>query len=339
MVLEFREDPSKGSLVVVASDRAKRPELFGTVACPFCKGAESTTPPTTFALPSDAEWKVRTFRNLFAVLKPEGTFVPKAEGENFWRSYAFGDHEIVVETDVHGKLLQDFSQEELSFVFKAYQNRFIALSKQKDAKCVFLFKNHGRLAGASIEHEHAQIIALPFVPPVVEKEIALAGNYLKNHGTCLYCDLLQREQENILFENEFFTALCPSFSRFPFEIWIVSKKHEISLAEFDDAEGAKFMALFQQCVQSLFNVVKDYNVVFHGAPKAGASAGTYADAKAGAGSSAEGQGNGLHFHVEIYPRSNVWAGIELGTGLIVNTKSEKDALSALRKTQDYRTTK
>ncbi len=319
MVLEFREDPSKGEIVVVASDRAKRPELFSTAACPFCKGAESTTPPTTFALPSEAQWKVRTFRNLFAVLKPEGDFVPKAEGEDFWRSYGFGDHEIIVETDVHGKLLQEFSSDELGMVFKAYQNRFNELSARPGVECVFLFKNHGRLAGASIEHEHAQIIALPFVPPVLRKEIERAEYYQKKHGACFYCDLLQREKENVLLENEFFAALCPSFSRFPFEVWIVSKKHETSIADFDEGEGAKFMALFQQCVKSLFNVAKDYNAVFHSSPKAGV------------GSGAAGRENGLHFHVEIYPRSNVWAGIELGTGVIVNTKTEKEALAALKK--------
>ncbi|MFA6048409.1 MAG: DUF4931 domain-containing protein [Candidatus Micrarchaeia archaeon] len=313
MVLEFREDPSKGDVVIVANERAKRPEVFGTALCPFCKGAENTTPPTTFALPSEGDWKVRTFRNLFAVLKPEGKFTPNEGGESFWRSQGVGDHEIIVETETHGKLLQEFSYDELSMVFKAYKNRYVELSAREGVRCTFLFKNHGRLAGASIDHEHSQIIALPFIPPIIQREIDRAEDHRQKHGDCLYCDLLSREKENTLFENNSFTAICPSFSRFPFEIWIIPKEHKNTLAEFGNDEGLEFMRLLQDCVKALSKVSKDYNVVYHSAP----------------------DGTDLHFHAEIYPRANVWAGIELGTGLLVNIKTEKEALAALKKPEDY----
>lgn len=313
MVLEFREDPSKGGIVIVANERAKRPEIFGTALCPFCKGAESTTPPATLALPSEADWKVRSFRNLFAVLKPEGKYEAKTESDEFWRSRAFGDHEVLVETDVHGKLFQEFSQEELALVFKMYKSRMIALSAAEGVRYAFLFKNHGRLAGASIEHEHAQMIALPFIPPAVQNEVDSFEEHKDKHCSCLYCDLLRREKENYLFESENFAAMCPSFSRFPFEIWIMPKDHRNSMAEFNDSFGLEFVKLLQDCVKALYKVSKDYNVVFHNAP----------------------DGTDLHFHAEIYPRSNVWAGIELGAGLIVNIKTEKEAIAALKKSDEY----
>ncbi len=306
MVLEFREDPTKGTRVIFSTERARRPMVFGEEEkkkCPFCRGSEAMTPPTTFARPNAFEWRVRCFRNAFPLLSPKQPFQGLV-------GPAFGDHEVIVETNEHGALFQDLSAEQSALVMEAYKHRFRTLGAREGIKCVYLFKNHGRAAGASIEHEHAQIVALPFVPELIERELAAFDEFSGKEGKCFYCTLLESEGENLLDENNSFHALCPSFARFPAETWLVAKRHFGTMLDFNETEEKDFMALLASCVKKIYEKQgHDYVVAFHNAPA----------------------GTEFHFHAEIYPRTNVWAGLELGAGLVVNTKSEKDALKELKK--------
>ena len=307
MVLEFRRDPVKGTLVVVANERALRPS-DPKIPCPFCKGAENSTPPTKLALPSEKNWTVRCFDNAFAIVKLRGKFKPPTGSDFFYSSPAYGEHEVIVETpDHHQIFIEIHDAAHLSMIFKAYKSRFLALSKAKSARYVHLFKNHGRMAGASIEHEHSQIISLPMIPDNIRRELNRLAEYKKKTGKCLICDLLERENQNVIFQNESFAVLCPSFARFPFETWVISREHRKSIADFSDFEGSQFMQALHTTIEAVFRVSRDYNVVYHnGIPS-----------------------EDSHFHAEVCPRSNVWAGLELGTGIIVNTKTEKEAVAAL----------
>lgn len=307
MVLEFRKDPIKGTIVIVANERALRP-LDPSVSCPFCKGAEKVTPPTKLALPSEKNWTVRCFDNAFAIVKPRGKFKPEKKDDFFYTSPAYGEHEVIVETPDHHQLFMEIKDPaHLAMIFRAYKERYVALCKKKDARYVHLFKNHGRLGGASIEHEHSQIISLPFLPVVIKSEIDNEREYKKRTGKCILCELLEREKQNIILQNESFAVLCPSFARFPFETWIISLEHKKSIAHFSEFEGGQFMQALRTMVEAVFRVSRDYNVVYHNGV----------------------EGEDSHFHAEIYPRPNVWAGLELGTGVIVNTKTEKEAIAAL----------
>ena len=309
---EYRLEPTKKEIVVVASKRAKRPRIFGRKAakkaCPFCPGGEHLTPPTTFALPAEKNWKTRCFRNAFPIFEPRGKFSAPSPSKLFWKAPGFGEHEVIVETPEHGKLFQDLDEKQLMLVFLSYKNRFRELGKRRGIKCVFLFKNHGQAGGASIDHEHAQIVSLPFVPPVIQKEIDFSEAFWRKNKKCFFCEIKKFEKA-ILFENSHFVAVRPSFARFPYEFWLVSKRCCESLLDFSPGEAKLFMNSLAECVRKAFNVSKDYNILFHNSPAAG-------------------QG-GLHFHCEVIPRTNVWAGLELGTGIIVDSRSEREALQAL----------
>ncbi len=306
MVLEYRLDPTKQQIVIVANERAARPQVFGKVkvSCPFDKGFESVTPPTKLALPGEKNWKTRVFDNAFAFLKRRGKFSPQKRGSLFWNSPAFGDHEVIVETDEHGKLWQDLGEGQLARVFETYAATYRRLAAKSGVKTVFLFKNHGPKGGASIDHEHAQITTLPFIPPIIQSEI----DANRKNGGCLFCNLLKKERKNILEQNASFTAFCPSFSRFPYETWVVPKKHVRDFTKFSKHEADEFMHLLRNCIARVYSVSKDYNIAFHNSPK----------------------GTDLHFHAEIYPRANTWAGFELGAGIVVNSKTEQEALLALK---------
>ena len=308
MVLEFRQDPTKKAEIIFSTERAKRPNVFGAQekkACPFCRGSEATTPPTTFSRPHITEWKVRCFRNAFPLLSPVKPYSGPA-------GPAFGDHEVIVETDEHGALFQDLPEGQLAMVMEAYQNRFKAIAGREGIKCVYLFKNHGKGGGASIEHEHAQIVGLPFVPELLQRELDYFEAYKQEKGKCFYCSMADSEGENLLEENDSFAAFCPSFARFPAEIWIVAKRHCATMVELTPTEQKEFMAIFSSALRKVYEKQgHDYVVAFHSAPA----------------------GKDFHFHAEVYPRTNTWAGLELGAGLLVNTKSEKEALKEFKGTE------
>ena len=56
-----------------------------------------------------------------------------------------------------------------------------------------IFKNVGVLGGASLEHVHTQLMALPFVPEVLESELQAAADYHSEQGECLFCQIIEEE--------------------------------------------------------------------------------------------------------------------------------------------------
>ncbi|MFH0973391.1 MAG: DUF4931 domain-containing protein [Candidatus Micrarchaeota archaeon] len=276
-------DPTKGTHVLMLPSRSKRPQKFEKHGCFFCPGNEHTTPPTKLALPNEKNWRVRAFDNKFRVTH---------------------GHEVVVETNEHDALWQDLSEEQLALVFRAYKERYNALCG--DSEYVLLFKNHGKAGGASIGHEHAQIIAFDFVPELAEREWTAFDENKK-----IFSDMLkEHERGGLIFaERSCFAAFTPSFARFPAEVWIVPRKQFDSFTDFDETEMRDFALLLKDCVRRVASLSPEYNFVFHCAP----------------------QGREFWFHCEIYPRStNVWAGVELGAGVIINPQSAADALEALK---------
>jgi len=290
----FARDESKNALVIIASKRAKRPRVFGRKkVCPFDVGNEKLTPPTRLALPNEKKWRVRVFENAFPALSREKRFsgIPGP---------AFGDHEIIVETDKHNELFQNLPYHQTVLIFEAYKNRYAALSKKPGVKSVFLFKNHGKTGGASIEHEHAQIVSFPFVYPILENE---ERNFAKSKR-CPYCALLKK---NLVFENNGFACIVPPAARFPYETWLVAKRHVNSLDKLSDSEGEVLIMSLQEIIRRFYSMVPDYVIAFHSSRK------------------------NFHFHVEVYPRASVLAGAELGAGVIINSRDAKDVLEALKK--------
>ncbi|MDP3742426.1 MAG: DUF4931 domain-containing protein [Candidatus Micrarchaeota archaeon] len=308
MTLEFRLEPTKKISVIIASARAKRPNVHRgkkeKKLCPFDAGNEALTPQSTLEVatysykpPNKVDWQVRAMENKFPFLSPKVNFE-----KNKGVTGAFGVHEVIVETPSHSEQFENFSKEQLQLVFQAYVSRFGAITKTKGVEYTYLFKNHGKLGGASIDHEHSQVVGLPFIP-----EIPLTEFTSHNEKICAYC-ALAISTKNIVFQNAEFAVVHPSFSRFGLECWIIPKKHVASFVNFDKRTAALFMEALQETIRRIKHTTQDYNVAFHASCK----------------------NKKIHFHVEVYPRTATYAGLELGAGIIVNTIDEKAALKILR---------
>lgn len=279
LVAMFRTDVLSGATVAFSSGRSKRPHF--PKRCPFCKGSEHVTPPAVLALPS-LDWTVRVFPNAFPIV-----------------SGTDGRHEVIVETDRHGALWEDLPPRQLHRIFEAYQDRFRALSARKNATYVLLFKNFGAKSGASIAHEHSQIVGFPFVPDAVASEVKNAG-VLETWA----------KKEKVVVENVFFKAICPPASRFPYEVCVLCKDGKARFEDFTSEQGAALLSLLQVVIRKVKTAqgAPDYTLVFHAAPP----------------------GKKMRFHAEVLPRKAVWGGIELGSGVLVNYKSSSDALRELQ---------
>ena len=117
-----------------------------------------------------------------------------------------------------------------------------------------------RAAGASLEHSHSQLIALPIVPKRVREEIDGAKQYYDYKERCVYCDIIRQELNagtRVVSENRDFVAIEPFTPRFPFETWVIPKHHDSC---FEDAKSHEFQALAEILQSTLRRIDKVLNV-------------------------------------------------------------------------------
>ena len=205
---ELRKDPIIDRWVIISTERGKRPVFLieeappsKTAMCPLCPGNESMTPPEVYAirphgsLPNSADWTLRVVPNKFPALRIEGDLDKEGLGL-YDKMNGVGAHEVIIETPNRTEALSDMSVERIQNVFVAYRERILDLSRDKRFKYIMVFKNHGSVAGASLDHSHSQLIALPIVPRRVVEEINGGLSYYKFKDRCIFCDIIAQEKEN-----------------------------------------------------------------------------------------------------------------------------------------------
>src|SRR5207302_1016728 len=239
---DLRRDPVTGRWVIISTERAKRPQefirepvRFNGGHWPFCPGHEASTPPEILAYRTDAGaesngagWKVRVVPNKFPALEIEGALDRQAEGI-YDRMNGTGAHEVVIESPEHGDTYATMPERRIEDALFAFRDRVTDLRKDTRLKYVLIFKNHGEGAGATLEHAHSQIIALPIVPRQVVEELKGARDYFQLKDRCIYCDIVHQETRSpvrVVLENDNFLVAAPYAPRFPFETWIIPKRHD-----------------------------------------------------------------------------------------------------------------
>ncbi len=327
---ELRRDPIIGQWVVVATDKEsltpvgyERCEhvLTQEAVCQFCSGREQYTPAEVDAIRFNGSsantpgWAARAVPNKFPALKIEGGLDKSGIGI-YDISNGIGAHEVIIETPDHQKDLVDLSVQEISYVLRLYLNRGIALAKDRRFKYIMVFKNYGESAGASIEHAHSQIIALPMVPKLVKAELDGARHYTQFRGRCLFCDILEQEyadEDRIVTQNDRFIGICPYVPRYPFENWILPKEHEADFFALKDEDMMSLAGILKEMLVRMEKVLGcSYNFYIHTSPVG------YKDKEM------------YHWHIEIVPQLVKIKGYEWGTGLYLVPTSPAVAAGYLR---------
>ena len=307
-MIEIRKDYILDRWSYINADRGKRIKQFKKIAvdkkdsiCFFCPGNENLTPPEIGRIGDSEKWQVRWFSNKFPAVDKK--FKNKISTSNeYWTSGgAFGYHEVIAETPDHKKQLADLNENEIKNVLLAYSFRMKDLQKRKGIKYVQIFKNSGGEAGTSIIHTHTQIVATTIIPRLVQEKIEA----LKKFEKCPYCDIIKKEEKSKrqIYSDDNFVAFAPFAPRFNFEAWIFPKKHHRNITELNDTELESLARVFKKILSKLGEMNAPYNFYLHYSPR----------------------GKDLHFHFEITPRLNKWAGFELATESYVIITSPEDA--------------
>lgn len=327
---ELRKDPVIGHWVIIATERAKRPSSYVIEPekktrhgfCPFCVGNEQNTPPEALSYRSpgtmrDAPgWWVRVVPNKFPALQIEGPENRAGEGM-YDKMNGLGAHEVVIETTEHDLDLPDLPVKQTQEVIWSYRDRMVELRKNTRLRFAMIFKNHGREAGASLDHPHSQIIALPVVPKRVQEELDGSRLYYNYKERCVFCDMIRQELHDgsrIVAENNSFICLAPFAARLPFESWILPKAHSASFSEITKNEVAELGELMHDVLGRVKNVLDDppYNYMIHTLPFNETNESYY------------------HWHIEIIPKLTRTAGFEWGTGFYINPTPPEEAARFLR---------
>jgi UDPglucose--hexose-1-phosphate uridylyltransferase len=326
---ELRKDPIHGRWVIISTERGRRPSDFVVEAqrpaggfCPLCEGNEDKTPPEVLAfrnngtLPNKPGWSLRVVPNKFPALRIEGDL--DREGEGIYdKMNGIGAHEVIIETPLHQESLATLSLPAVTNVLWAYRERIIDLRRDVRLRHVLVFKNHGVAAGASLEHSHSQIIALPIVPRRVSEEIEGAKNFFQFKDRCVFCDIIRQELnqgKRVVSENKSFVAVAPFASRFPFETWILPKTHCSTFESMEPSEYEQAGHILSDTLHRMNRVLDQppYNYVIHSSSFPDADREYY------------------HWHLEIMPKLTKVAGFEWGTGFYINPTPPEEAAEYLR---------
>ncbi len=318
--------------MAVATERARRPDSFTQAAkeavaardvCPFCPGHESMTPPEVLAyrapgtVPNSEGWWVRVVPNLYAAFRLEPDGQERHEGP-FSQRDAIGACEVLISSPDHRAPTPLLPRHQVEEIVQSYVDRYRHHSQNPALEHVLILYNHGRPAGASLEHPHSQLYAINLVPPSFNDEIAGAHRFRSANDGCAFCRTLEQEQQagaRIVFENETFVVFAPFAARTPFETWIMPRRHRASFADLDaDREKPAFAEALQLTLGALFEGLNDppFNYFIHSAPLKAQVDDAY------------------HWHLELIPKLSTAAGFELGTGIWINVVKPEESAAFLR---------
>lgn len=317
---QLRRDPIIGRWIIVHYDQEKTPLDYQSESvqkknagkfCPFCVGNEDKTPPEIYvdrdpqSEPNKPGWNLRLIANKFPALRIEGDLERQGIGI-YDQMNGVGAHEVIIETVEHEKDIPDLSIAEVEKIILAYKHRCVDLKKDSRFEYILIFKNHGLSAGASLEHSHSQLIALPIVPKKVKEALRGAERYYNFKERCVYCDILRQELENkerLICENEHFVAFAPFASCSPFEVWIVPRIHSAQFYCIKQELITDLAVMLRDILWRLKKVLTDppFNFIINTAPI-----------------QRDLESEFYHWHVEIMPKLTKSAGFEWGTGFYIN---------------------
>jgi len=325
---EIRQNIITREWVIIATERAKRPEDFARAAadrvsppryvptCPFCPGNENQTPPEVYRQPSSGPWQVRVVPNKFAALDSSAELSRNIHGLKRTISGA-GIHEVIVETPEHDRVTALLSEAEMAHVLETYHRRYLAVTSDPRVAHATLFKNHGVRAGTSLEHPHSQIVGTPIIPPGVRDRMEHALRFYDENGECIHCAVLAdelRDRERIVAQSRDFVAFLPYAALTPFHMWITPLRHTASFAEATPEQLADLAGLLRTVLRKVYFGLAnpDYNITVRTPPSEARGLRYY------------------HWYLSVIPRVTRVAGFEIGSGMFINPSLPETSAAFLR---------
>jgi len=295
--------------------------------CPYCPGNESMTNPSLLSLVAkdgmlqrlqDSEdsfvtdWSVRVFESKEPAVS---TSTPNTYSDRpLYSEPAYGYHYIVVASPSHKDSLATIDTEQWSNVLVVVQDRLRWLYTQKGVTYVSIFVNHGKESGADVQHSHINMVSFSTLPPIIEQEAEASHRILNEKGVCPMCQAKDVETAGPrqILQTEGFVAFCPWAPSYPFEFWICPKKHNTSFSKITQKEINDVSLILRATLGGLMKEVKDasFNLAFHLSPE-------------------KKNSRQIHWHIEVYPITGSWSGLERGYGVFLSTTSPENSAKSL----------
>lgn len=300
---EIRKHYFLNKYVIISPGRSRRPRDIGeqTVikkdeACVFCPEKIQKSQ-IIDRLGGEKNWQILVLTNKYPAVTLDN---PKA----------YGAQEVVVETPEHGTELGDLDDGQIADVLNIFAKRTKAISRNGKLDYILIFKNSGSKAGASLFHSHSQLFATKILPPDVLDELTAAQNYKSDKGTCPYCDIIKKEAKagRKIFEDALTIAIAPYASEYHYEAWVFPKRHLDNITKLNAEEINSFAKMLKKILVKLRRTNISYNFYLHQVV-------SFTD---------------QHFYLKIQPRDSIWAGLELGSGLVINSVPPEAAVKFYR---------
>jgi len=302
---ELRKDYIQEKYVIIAPKRGKRPH--DTVktsshqkqmvhSCIFCP-TNLKDVHSLYKKGEGLDWSINVIANKY----------PAVSLDN---EKAYGKQEVVIETGDHTLELEDLPTEHIADLLEAYAIRTKEISKDDKIDYILIFKNDGGTAGASLQHAHSQIFATNFLPPHLVDKSQRQQAYKLKHGHCVYCDVITKESKGkrLIYKDKNVIAFTPYASMFNYEVWIMPLKHRDNITELSSSERYSFAKILKYILGKIGQLDLPYNFYFHQVIN----------------------DNDQHLYMKVVPRGSVWAGVEIGSGLIINPIDPDDAAEFYR---------
>lgn len=323
---EFRFNRVTGDWVIIATERARRPEDYiirmnrretppHVDTCPFCVGHEDQSE-ALIVEPSNGAWALRVIKNRFAALHPGDTHEVSG-GIMARRMGGVGYHEVLVEHPEHNRFLFDQETEELQRVLGAMKRRYSEIGEDERISLVVIFKNHGPGAGASLEHPHCQILATPVMPNDVRRRTQDARQFFDENGFCLFCKMILEETAEgarIVCQTKSFVSFVPFAAISPFHVWLMPTRHSPDFGATTEEELADLAKHLRRLLRKIYFGLddSDFNLVIRSLFE------RMSDSRS------------FHWYMSIIPRVSQPAGFELGSGMYINASIPEKSAEFLR---------
>lgn len=276
------------------AEPAGEPPAGPVPGCPFCPGAEASTPPESWALRPDGSapdtpgWWVRAVPNRY----------PSVPAED-------GVHEVIVTSPRHVVAFGDLDDAEAGAAVDAWALRSRAVERDPRGLWPFVFLNQGAAAGASLQHSHAQVVGLPFAPPrLVDRARGFVG---ADH--CPVCGELADLGGREVMRDSGLVAWFPRVPSLSAALRVAPVAHA---PDWDPAPGATLGPMLRRLSAALSRVAptRAMNLWVHRAPPGGMDA--------------------YHWHAELVVRIGTLAGLELGAGVLALTRDPEVMADRMR---------
>ncbi len=339
---ELRKDILLGRWIAVLSD-SKSPSDYrlssgnkniekNEDSCILCPGREMETPPEITSIripgtsPNTPGWWVRALPSFKPIFQIEGELGRRGVGI-YDKMNSIGANEILVESPEHNISPEDIGLEQMIRVITLYRDRIADLEKDSRLRYILIYKNVGRDAGEIFSHPVSYLMATPVIPKTVKDELDNAKLYYSFKERCIFCDILREELrvgERIILETDSFITFCPYAAQFPFETWILPKRHSCAFQEitYEEIEGLgiSLMSILKRLKKIFGNL--SFNYFIHTAPNMVPRKNHW-----------HTLGEDFHWHLEIIPRLVKTTGFEWGSGFYILPTSPENAAKYLKEVE------